>query len=152
MKKTLIIFLFAFTFISNGFSQSNGIDFFEVKQNEISSEYKTYKKVKTQALQSKLLYESPEMYSYILGELKEKRFQTFKYKGKKGSILYFEFDKEIKKRKGFIEGLLWGGNNPSKAHPEKVITRGKIMIILSFPYKSKIEKEITEIILKKQKL
>jgi hypothetical protein len=152
MRKILTVILFTFIFINTGFSQSNGIDFFEIKSNEIPTEYKSYKKLKTQSVQSKILYESPEMYSFILGELKEKRFQTFKYKGKKGSVLYFEFDKETEKGKGFIEGLLWGGKKPNKAHPEKIITKGKVMIILSFPYKSKIEKEITELILKKQKL
>lgn len=147
MKRLLILFTFVYSSI--GFSQTKAIDSIQVKSTEISAEYKSSEKLSCQALQSKLLYENPDMYSFILGKTIEKRFQTFEYDGKKGSILYFEFDKDAENGKGFIEGLLWGGKKPSKAHPEKVITKGKIMIILSFPFKSKIGYELTELLAEK---
>jgi len=147
MNKLLILFTLIYTSI--GFSQSKAIDSIEIKSTEISTEYKSSKKLECQAIQSKLLYENPEMYSFILGKTIDKRFQTFKYKGKKGSILYFEFDKDAEGGKTFIEGLLWGGKKPNKAHPENIIIKGKIMIVLSFPFKSKIGKELTEILSEK---
>jgi hypothetical protein len=147
MKKLLILIVLIYTNI--GFSQSKAIDSIQIKATEISAEYKISEKLECQAIQSKLLYENPEMYSFILGKTINKRFQTFEYDGKKGSILYFEFDKEAENGKGFIEGLLWGGKKPNKAHPEQVITKGKIMIILSFPFKSKIGKELTELLTEK---
>jgi hypothetical protein len=144
MKKLLILILMICSNI--GFSQSKAIDSIQINSTEIPAEYKTSEKLKCQAIQSKLLYENPEMYSFILGETLEKRFQTFEYDGKKGSILYFEFDKDAENGKGFIESLLWGGKKPNKAHPEQIITKGKVMIILSFPFKSKIGKKLTELI------
>jgi len=144
MKKILILILFIYSNI--GFSQSKAIDAIQIETTEISAEYKTSEKLECQAIQSKLLYENPEMYSFILGKTLEKRFQTFEYDGEKGSILYFEFDKDAENGKGFIESLLWGGKKPSKAHPEQIITKGNVMIILSFPYKSKIGNELTKLI------
>jgi hypothetical protein len=147
LRKIIILLLFIYTTI--GLSQSKTIESIQIKSTEIPAEYKTYDKLKCQSIQAKILYESPEMYSFILGKTLNKNFQTFKYKGKKGSILYLEFDKDAESGKGFIEGLLWGGDKPNKAHPEKIFTKGKIMVILSFPYKSKIGKEITELIAEK---
>jgi hypothetical protein len=144
MKK--LLFLLAFIYSSIGFSQSDKIDSLEIKSTEVSTEYKTADKLECQSIQSKLLYENPEMYSFILGKTVDKRFQTFEYNGKKGSILYFEFDKEADGGKGFIEGLLWGGKKPDKIHPEQIITKGNVMIILSFPYKSEIGKELVKLI------
>ncbi len=147
MKKILI--LIAFVFSNIGFSQSKSIDSIQIKLTEIPSEYKSLEKLECQAVQSKLFYEKPGMYSFILGKTINKRFQTFEYDGKKGSILYFEFDKDAKNGGKFIENLLWGGKEPSKSHPERVITKGKIMIVLSFPFKSKIGDQLTELIAKK---
>ena len=149
MNKAITLFLFTIVFVSNGFGQSKTIDSLEIKTTEIPTGYKSLKKLECQASQSKLLYENPEMYSFILGKTLDKRFQSFEYKGKKGSILYFEFDKDADPGKGFIEGLLWGGKKPNKAHPENVITKGKVMIILSFPFKSDIRKEITQLVSEK---
>ncbi len=149
MKEILTLFLFAVIFVNSGFSQSKAIDSLEIKTTDISNEFKFLKKLKCQSMQSKLLYENPEMYSFILGKTMGKKFQTFEYKGKKGSILYFEFDKDADNGKGFIEGLLWGGKKPNKAHPENIITKGKVMIILSFPFKSEIGKELTKLVSKK---
>jgi hypothetical protein len=149
MKKILALLLFTVIFVNSGSSQSKAIDSLEIKTSDISSEYKLLKKLKCQAIQSKLLYENPETYSFILGKTIDKKFQTFEYKGKKGSILYFEFDKDADNGKGFIESLLWGGKKPNKAHPENIITKGKVMIILSFPFKSEIGKELTKLVSEK---
>lgn len=146
-KKLIVIIILIYTNI--GFGQSKTIDSLEIKSNEISSEYKTLKKLELQSIQTKNLYNNPEMYSFILGSTINKRFQSFKYKGKKGSILYFEFDEDAENGKEFIEGLLWGGKKPNKSHPETIFTKGKVMIILSFPYKSKIGKELTKLISEK---
>jgi hypothetical protein len=144
MKKIItLLFLISTSLI---FSQSKSIDLVKEKITEISSEYKTYDKLKCQSIQATLLYKNPEIHSYILGETIHKEFQTFKYKGDKGSILYFEFDENAEKAKGFLEGLLWGGDEPTKSHPEKIIIDDKLMIIVSFPLKSKIRKEIVKVL------
>lgn len=70
---------------------------------------------------------------------------------KRSSILYFEFNKDTDTGKGFIEGLLLGEKKPNKAHPKSVITKEKVMIILSLPFKSCIEKKIISITIGKEK-
>ena len=144
MKKLVILFAFFYSFF--GFSQTITLDSIQIKTTEISTDYKVLEKLHCQSIQSKLLYENPEMYSFILGKTLNKRFQSFDYKGKKGSILYFEFDKDPENAKGFIEGLLWGGKKPNKDHPESIIIKGNLLIILSFPFNSEISKELTDLI------
>lgn len=144
MKNLLILFALISSIL--GFSQSNLIESFQIKPAEISTEYKLLEKLECQSIQSKLLYENPDMYNFILGKTLNKKFQSFEYKGSKGSLLYFEFDRDPENAKGFIEGLLWGEKKPTKAHPEIIITKGNLMIILSFPFKSEISKELTDLI------
>lgn len=145
MKKILFFILFTYSFISLG--QSKIINEVKLSFSEFSSSYKQSKKIKCQSIQSTLLYKNPELYSYILGNNTHKEFQTFKYKGKKGSILYFEFDQETENGVVFLENLLWGGNKPNKSHPEIIFTKDNVLIILSFPFKSRISNELNEVFL-----
>ena len=147
MKKILFLFLLFYSII--GYCQDVKFDSILINPNELPSEFKTTKELECQSIQAKLFYNSPEIYNFILGKLTNKQFQTFEYEGNSGSILYFEFDKESKESKGFIEGLLWGGKKPTKLHPENIFTKGNFLIITSFPFKSKINEILTEIISKK---
>jgi hypothetical protein len=135
MKKTLLLLTALFCF-SMSFSQTITVDSLKIKSESISEEHTVLKELQCQSIQSKLLYDNPSMYSFILGNVKEKGYQTIKFKGQTGSILYFIFDKETSGSKGFIEGLLWGGSKPTKEHPEEIIMYGNVMIIISYPYKS----------------
>lgn len=146
MIRILQTFIIAIIFINSGFSQTRKIDSLKIKSDEVPTEFVFSNNLECQAIQSELLYEKPYMYSFILGEILDKRFQTIEYKGKKGSILYFEFDKNAENGKGFIQSLLWGGKKPSKKHPEEIITKGNLMIILSFPLKSEIRKKLIDLI------
>jgi hypothetical protein len=112
-----------------GFGPSQTIDAIKMKPTELPKEYKSSQDIEYQAIQSKLLYKNPEMYRFILGKTIEKQFQTFEHKEKKGSLSYFEFDRDANEGKRFIEGLPWGGEKPSKAHPETIIIKGNVMIV-----------------------
>ena len=149
MKKLLSILVITIMFINSGFCQSELINSLEIKTDEVSAEYIFSDKLKCQSTQSSILYKNPGMYSFITGKVIDKKFQTIEHKGKVGSILYFEFDKDAEKGKGFIEGLLLGGKEQNNAHPEEIITKGKVMIILSFPFKSEIGKDLAELMTKK---
>jgi len=135
MKRTLL-FLAALLCFSMSFAQTITVDSLKIKPESISQPHTVLKELKCQDIQSKLLYNDPSMYSFILGNLKDKGFQTFTFSGQTGSILYFVFDKETAASKGFIEGLLWGGSKPTKEHPEEIIIYGNVLIVISFPYKS----------------
>ena len=147
MKKTLLLFVLFYSIF--GYSQKGMLDSIQIKSSEVPQEFKSLNELKCQSIQSKMLYDKPEMYGFILGNVVDKKYQTYEYEGNEGSILFLEFDKDVEDSKAFIEGLLWGGKKPSKAHPEKILIKDKLMIILSFPYKSKIGETLTEIISKK---
>lgn len=150
MKKTLLVFLFFYTII--GYCQNLKIDSILIKSKELPAEFKSLNNLHCQSIQSKLLYNSPQTYSFILGNVINKQFQSFEYEDNLGSILYFEFNKETENSKSFIERLIWGGKKPSKSHPENIFTKDRILIITSFPYTSKISEILNENILEKIKL
>lgn len=135
MKRTLLLLLSLLCF-SMSFGQTITVDSLKIKPATISNEHTVLKELQCQSIQAKLLYNDPSMYSFLIGNLKEKGFQTFKFEGQTGSILYFIFDKETNASKGFIEGLLWGGSKPTKEHPEEIIVYGNVLIVISYPYKS----------------
>ena len=135
MKRTLLLLATLLCF-SMSFGQTIIVDSLKIKPASITQEYTILKELKCQAIQSKLLYNDPSTYSFILGNLKDKGYQSFTFEGQTGSILYFVFDKETNASKGFIEGLLWGGSKPTKEHPEEIIVYGNVLIIISYQYKS----------------
>lgn len=80
------------------------------------------------------------MYEMFIGKIKKKEIQNFESKNDRGSIMYFEFDKEFKGA-GFLDGLLWGQPmKPTKEHPEQFFTKGNFLVIWSFHKGSAIEK------------
>lgn len=95
-------------------------------------------------------YNDIETYANIVGTLKSKSIQSFKSKGDRGSIMYFEFE-HVFKGDRFLQGLLWGKNGqPSDEHPEEYLAKGKFLIIWSFrpdsPVKEKSETKIDAIL------
>jgi hypothetical protein len=87
-------------------------------------------------------YTQTDLYETFLGKLTKKEFQSFGKKGDKGSILYFEFEKEFKGQ-DFLNGLLWGGGTkPSMSEPDEYYSKGNILIVWSFNLKSEL-KEIS---------
>ena len=75
MKKLLILIVLIYSNI--GFCQSKAIDSIQIKSTQISAEYRTSEKLECQAIQSKLLYENPEMYSFILGKTIKQKISNF---------------------------------------------------------------------------
>ena len=53
--------------------------------------------------------------------------------------MYFEFETDFK-GEGFLDGLLWGGDKPTKEHPEEYYAKGNFLIIWSFKKGSTIKK------------
>ena len=89
------------------------------------------------------------MYSSILGKVTKKDFQTLVGKEDQGSILYFEFEKPLE-MDAFLGGLLWGeSSKPTKAHPEEIKVKDKILIVWSFNKDSQIKALSKEKVLKR---
>jgi hypothetical protein len=106
---------------------------------EIPEQYSISKEINCISIQACTFYDSPDLYEMIIGKIKTKTFQSFESKKDKGTIMYFEFE-ETFKGDAFLSSLLWGGNKPSKSHPEQMFSKGKILVIWSFKKESPIVK------------
>jgi len=130
--------IFGFTTVNSGIT----IDKLKLEVSELPEGYKFTDELICQAIQPELFYENPNIYAVMIGEVKNKSFQAFTNGKDEGSILYFEYEKEFEQT-GFLSGLLWGGNKPSKVHPEEFMIKGNVLIIWSTVKKSPI-KEISK--------
>ena len=144
MKNTIIILAVMLFVISNVLGQS--LDSLKITDKEMPKEYTISKKSKCISIQACTFYDSPEMYETLIGKIKRKDIQDFESKADNGSIMYFEFENGFK-GEGFLGGLLWGGDKPTKEHPEEYFAKGNILIIWSFKKGSQI-KHISEVKIK----
>ena len=132
---TILSIAFLFTIESNGQS----IDSLKLSDQEIPEGYSLTKENNCISIQACTFYENPEMYEALIGKLKSKQIQNFDSKKDKGSIMYFEFEDGFK-GEGFLGPLLWGGDKPTKEHPEEYYAKGNFLIIWSFKKGSVITK------------
>jgi hypothetical protein len=129
MTKFLTILSAAFLFTVKSYGQN--IDSLRLSGKEIPEGYTLTNHNNCISIQACAFYDNPEMYEAIIGKLKSKQIQNFDSKKDKGSIMYFEFEDGFK-GEGFLGGLLWGGDKPTKEHPEEYYTKGKFLVIWSF--------------------
>jgi hypothetical protein len=133
-----IIFTFLFSFIA-GFSFGQTVDSLKLNETEIPAGYSTSDKLICVTPHASSFYNETDLYETFLGKVTKKQFQSFEKNGEKGSILYFEFEKEFTGQ-GFIEGLLWGQHaKPTKFEPDEYYAKGNILIIWSFNLKSELK-------------
>lgn len=101
------------------------------------------------SIQAVTFYKNPSLYAALIGEVEDKSFQSFVGEnGDKGTILYFTFKGPIT-GEGFIQGLIWGGDEPTAKHPEQIIVKGDRMVIISFARGSDMGEKAREIIEKR---
>ena len=132
---TLLTFAFFMTIKTNG----QNIDSLQLTDKEIPENYSLTKDNNCISIQACTFYEDPGMYGMLIGKLKAKKIQNFDNKKDKGCIMYFEFEDGFK-GDGFLGGLLWGGDKPTKEHPEEYYAKGNFLIIWSFKKGSLITK------------
>ncbi len=121
---TLVFFLTAKT-------SGQNIDSLLLTGKEIPESYSFTTNSNCISIQACTFYSEPGMYEMLFGKLKAKKIQNFDNKKDKGAIMYFEFE-EAFKGEGFLGGLLWGGNKPTKEHPEEYYAKGNFLVIWSF--------------------
>ena len=146
MKNILLLFTLIYSF--NLSAQT--IEKIKLAENEISAEYKLTDQEQCISIQACLFYKHPETYSAFIGKVKSKDIQNFKNKKDSGCIMYFEFEKKFE-MESFLKGLLWGGKKATAEHPEEIFIKDTILIIYSFPLKSKlieVSKKKVETVLK----
>ncbi|HWK03516.1 MAG TPA: hypothetical protein VNS58_07785 [Puia sp.] len=136
IKKILFALLFAFT-AAVSFGQS--IDSLKLTDTEIPAGYSKSDELLCVTPHASSFYDQTDLYAGFLGKVTRKEFQSFGKKGDKGSILYFEFEKDFK-GEGFLKGLLWGQESkPTRSEPDEYYVKGKILVIWSFNLKSELK-------------
>ncbi|HTJ49672.1 MAG TPA: hypothetical protein VL443_09480 [Cyclobacteriaceae bacterium] len=134
--RLLILILTALTFYS---SFGQGLDKLKLTDSEVPEKYKRTDEMLYKSIQAGTFYDQTDLYESFIGKIKNKEFQSYESKDDNGAIYYYEFETDFKQQ-GFLEGLLWGGKKPTKAHPEEFFVKGNILIIWSFVDKSEIKK------------
>lgn len=144
MKITIPLSVLFLLLTVNLFSQT--IADLKLKNKEIPKSYFLSDGNNCVSVQACTFYNDIETYSNIVGTVKSKQMQSFKSKTDSGSIMYFEFENRFKGDR-FLQGLLWGKDKePTDAHPEEYLAKGKFLIIWSFHPDSAIkEKSETKI-------
>lgn len=144
MKITIPLSVLFLLLTTNLFSQT--IADLKLKNKEIPKSYFLSDGNNCISAQACTFYNDIETYSNIVGTVKSKGMQSFKSKTDSGSIMYFEFENRFKGDR-FLQGLLWGNDKePTDAHPEEYLAKGKFLIIWSFHPDSTIkEKSETKI-------
>ena len=90
------------------------IDKLKLTDADVPEKYKSTDKMLYKSIQAGNFYEQTHLYESFIGKVKNKEFQSYESKDDKGAIYYYEFEKEFT-NDGFLEGLLWGGNKPTKS-------------------------------------
>jgi len=107
---------------------------------EIPAGYKASPKMLCKSVQAASFYAQTDLYESMLGTVKNKAYQSFAFKGDKGTILYLEYEEDFA-GEAFLQGLLWGeSDKPTKAHPEEYLIQGRYLIIWSFAPDSRLKK------------
>ncbi len=136
--RTRILVVFFLSFIT-GFSFGQTIDSLKLNDAEIPPGYSRSDKLLCVTPHANSFYTQIDLYETFLGKVNKKQFQSFEKKGDKGSILYFEFEKEFTGQ-GFLSGLLWGQETkPTKSEPDEYYAKGNVLIIWSFNLKSELK-------------
>jgi hypothetical protein len=128
MKFVTIVFL---AFLLTAKSNAQNIDSLELSSNEIPGGYSLTEENNCISIQACIFYDKPDIYGALIGNLKSKRIQNFNNKKDRGSIMYFEFENDFK-GEDFLGALLWGGDKPTREHPEEIYAKGNFLIIWSF--------------------
>ena len=117
----------------------HGLEKLKLTEAEVPDKYKPTDKMLYKSIQAGTFYEQTDLYESFIGKIKNKAYQSYKSKNDKGTIYYYEFEANFE-GKGFLEGLLWGGDKPTKAHPEEYFVKDNILVIWSFAEKSELKK------------
>lgn len=139
MKITIPLSALFLLLTSSLFSQT--IADLKLKTKEIPKSYTLSDGHNCVSIQACTFYNDVATYNNIVGTVKSKQIQSFKSKTDSGTIMYFEFENRFK-GDSFLQGLLWGRDKePTDAHPEEYLAKGKFLIIWSFHPDSAIKEK-----------
>ena len=138
---TKLITLLTFTFFMAIKTNGQNIDSLQLTEKEIPENYSLTKDNNCISIQACTFYDDPAMYEMLIGKLKTKKIQNFDNKKDKGCIMYFEFEDGFK-GEGFLGGLLWGGDKPTKGTSRRILCKGKLSYYLEFQKRKPHNKDL----------
>ncbi len=148
MRQTNKLILFGLIIIStainskifaNDFDKSV-IDSILLKTSDLPDGYKLTDKDLAITPQASSLYNDLSMYTMMFKlTVIDKNSQSIKSSKDKGTIFIYVFKEPADKFSGFVEGYIWGTDKPNDEHPDEIITKDNLMIVLSFKKDSKIK-------------
>lgn len=136
-KNVLVTLTFMAMIYDPVFGQT--LDKLKLTDTEVPAKYKRSDKMLYQSIQAVNFYKQTHTYENLIGKVTNKEFQSFESKDDKGAIYYYEFEKDFN-QEGFLEGILWGGQEPGKEHPEEYFLKDNILVIWSFGQNSELKK------------
>ena len=136
---TLSLTILILTTLTSLSTFGQGIDKLKLTGTEVPKKYKLTNEMLYKSIQAGTFYKQTDLYESFIGKIKNKEFQSYESKDDNGAIYYYEFEEDFKQQ-GFLEGLLWGGKKPTKAHPEEYFVKDNILVIWSFADKSELKK------------
>ena len=86
------------------------------------------------SLQAALHYETVEQAPRVLFKPPiSKTYQSFKCGAARSTIHYYEYESQagLEAARGFVEGSIWEGKAPSHEHPELIIARDNVLVVIS---------------------
>jgi len=112
-------------------------DALHVAASELPEGWALSKELATASVQPATLLED-DLYSQILPKARHQDFQTIVGKSATGSILYFDWGEKIPDAvEEFVPPLLYGEKTQAtKKHPELLVRKGGILLIISFPFEA----------------
>lgn len=137
MKQRLTLTFLLTTIFCSTYGQ--GFEKLKLTETEVPDKYKPTDEMLFKSIQAGTFYEQTDLYGALIGKVKNKSFQSYESKDDKGTIYYYEFEEKFEGQE-FLEGLLWGGKKPTKAHPEELFVKDNILVIWSFVDKSELKK------------
>jgi hypothetical protein len=137
MRLSLAILILTTLTFHSTFGQE--LDKLKLTDTEVPEKYKQTDEMLYKSIQAGSFYKETDLYESFIGKIRNKEFQSFESKDDNGAIYYYEFEEDFEQQ-GFLEGLLWGGKKPSKAHPEEYFVKDNILVIWSFVDKSELKK------------
>ena len=98
------------------------------------------------SLQAVTHYATVEQRSLFGDPPDAKEYQSFDCGGTKSTIYYYQYrsKSDLKAAQPYTEGKIWGGDGPSRDHPELILTVDNLLVIISSPEPKFFKKHIGE--------
>jgi len=126
------------------FSYGQKLDNLKLDANEMPIGYVKSDSLISISSKATSFYEQASLYSAYIGYVKSKSFQSFEAKADKGTIFYFEFEKDFQ-GKDFLSGLLWGDKGkPTKEYLDELYVKNNVVVIWSFNRESQVKNKSIE--------